>query len=164
MDDTTDEETVDPTAASEASPGVIRANRTIAVVLMLISAVVIWQSLAMGVGILNDPAAGSWPLILGVVLGISAVAIAVRPSAVNDISDIGTKFRKPLLGIVSVIAYGLLLPVLGFELLSLALMIVWLRFLGGESWRSTVIGSVVIVVVLYLIFIVALAVPIPRIL
>lgn len=153
-----------PQEPPQTKAPVVRANRIIAVLVLLLAAFVIWQSFRLGVGVLNNPAAGSWPMLLGVVLGISGLAILLRPSAANDIDSLGTRYRKPAIGVVSIVAYGLLLPVLGFEILSLLLMVVWLRFLGGETWRSTVIGSVSIVVVLYFVFVVALAVPIPRIL
>ena len=59
-------------------------------------------------------------------------------------------------------ALGLLLPVIGFEIPSILLGIVWLRFLGGESWRSTIVISVVTTAAFYLLFLYALQIPLPH--
>ena len=57
---------------------------------------------------------------------------------------------------------GALLPVIGFEVPSLVLMVIWLRFLGGESWRMTAVVSVVTVAAFYALFVLALSIPLPR--
>jgi hypothetical protein len=41
-------------------------------------------------------------------------------------------------------------------------MFVWLRFLGRESWRLSIITSLATVVVFYIVFVGLLAVPIPH--
>ena len=51
----------------------------------------------------------------------------------------------PSIGIVTFVAFGLLMPLTGFEIPALLLCVIWLRFLGGESWRNTVVISVVTV-------------------
>ena len=40
--------------------------------------------------------------------------------------------------------------------------IVWLRFLGGESWRSTIVISVLTTAAFYGLFLYALSVPLPH--
>jgi len=52
--------------------------------------------------------------------------------------------------------------VVGFEIPSLLLCAVWLRFLGGESWRSTVAVSVVTVAAFHVLFVELLSIPLPR--
>lgn len=39
---------------------------------------------------------------------------------------------------------------------------IWLRFLGGESWRSTAVISVVTTIVFYLLFLYGLRIPLPH--
>ena len=41
---------------------------------------------------------------------------------------------------------------------------VWLRFLGGESWRSTALVSVGTVTVFYFLFLYGLSIPLPHLL
>ena len=44
------------------------------------------------------------------------------------------------------------------------LSVIWLRFLGHESWRSTIVISVVTTAVFYLLFLYALGIPLPHLL
>jgi hypothetical protein len=60
------------------------------------------------------------------------------------------------------VGLGVLIPLIGFELPALALCVVWLRFLGGETWRSTAVVSVVTVAAFYLLFLYALNIPLPH--
>ena len=55
-----------------------------------------------------------------------------------------------VVGAVTFVAFGLLLPLTGFEIPALVLCVIWLKFLGGESWRNTIVISVVTVTVVLL--------------
>jgi putative tricarboxylic transport membrane protein len=52
--------------------------------------------------------------------------------------------------------------VTGFEIPGLVLCVIWLRFLGGESWRNTAVISVVTVAVFYSLFLYGLRIPLPH--
>ena len=54
------------------------------------------------------------------------------------------------------------MPVIGFELPALAMCIVWLRWLGGETWRSTIVVGVLTVAAFYLLFLYGLRIPLPH--
>ena len=64
--------------------------------------------------------------------------------------------------IAGVYVFAFLLPVIGFEIPALLLSIVWLRFLGGESWRSTIAVSVGTVAAFYALFLYGLGIPLPH--
>jgi hypothetical protein len=51
---------------------------------------------------------------------------------------------------------------IGFEIPAAVLAFVWLRFLWHESWRMSVVTSLLVVVAFYLLFVVALDVTIPH--
>ncbi len=70
----------------------------------------------------------------------------------------------PLVGLLTFVGFALLLPVIGFEIPALLLSIVWLRFLGGESWRSTIVVSVGTVAAFYALFLYGLGIPLPHLL
>ena len=67
-----------------------------------------------------------------------------------------------LSGLGTFAGLALLIPMVGFELPALALCVVWLRFLGGESWRSTAVVSVGTVAAFYLLFLYGLSIPLPH--
>ena len=50
----------------------------------------------------------------------------------------------------------------GFEIPSLLLCAIWLRFLGGETWRSTVVISIGTVAAFYFLFLYGLRIPLPH--
>jgi hypothetical protein len=60
------------------------------------------------------------------------------------------------------VVFVVLIPVIGFEIPAALLAFVWLRFLGSEGWRTSIVTSVALVVAFYLIFVGALSVPIPH--
>jgi hypothetical protein len=68
----------------------------------------------------------------------------------------------PAIGIFTFVAMAFLMPVVGFEIPAVAVCVVWMRFLGGESWRSTLIISVLTTVAFYLLFIQGLRVSLPH--
>jgi hypothetical protein len=69
---------------------------------------------------------------------------------------------SPLTGLVTLAAMVALMPLIGFELPALVLCIIWMRFLGGETWRSTVLLSAIVVAAFYGIFVLALGTSIPH--
>jgi hypothetical protein len=42
------------------------------------------------------------------------------------------------------------------------LCVIWLRFLGGEGWRNTVVISVLTTTVFYFLFLYGLRIPLPH--
>ena len=67
-----------------------------------------------------------------------------------------------MIGAVTFIAFGLMLPLTGFEIPAVLLCVIWLKFLGGESWRNTIVISVVTVAVFYFLFLYGLRIPLPH--
>ena len=55
-----------------------------------------------------------------------------------------------------------LMPLIGFELPALVLCVIWMRVLGGETWRSTLVVSAAVVIAFYAIFVLALNTSIPH--
>jgi len=120
-------------------------------------------SAGLGLGTPQTPNAGTWPFIVCVIIAVMAlVQMIVGRKGENG----GEKFSKlswySLVGFVTLLLLIALMPIIGFEIPSLLLCFVWMRWLGGERWRSATLYSVIVVVAFYLIFIVALGTNIPR--
>ena len=58
--------------------------------------------------------------------------------------------------------YVAVIATIGFEIPTALLAFVWLRFLGRESWRVSIIGALAIAVAFYALFVGALSVTIPH--
>lgn len=116
----------------------------------------------LGVGSPSQPEPGTWPLIISVVIGVLALVqllVGLRSSGGERFS---TASLIPVVGFATLLGMVALMPVIGFEIPAALLCFVWLKFLGGESWRSALLGTVLIPAAFYLIFIAALGTSIPH--
>ncbi|WP_129789977.1 tripartite tricarboxylate transporter TctB family protein [Promicromonospora panici] len=119
---------------------------------------------ALGLGTPAQPGAGLWPLAISVAMVVLSLAQLLVGRRGGD----GEKFSRyswlSLAGLATLLGLVALLPVIGFEIPALLLSLVWMRFLGGESWRSAVLYSVLVVGVLYGVFVGALGTNVPHLL
>ena len=138
------------------------SNVVVALVVIVLGAVALVGSVGLGLGTAASPAGGTWPLLVSivtVVLGVAMVAIARR---LRDAERFARTSLLVLVGLATMVAFVVLLPVIGFEIPAALLCFVWLRFLGRESWRLSLFLSVGLVAAFYLVFVGALSVPIPH--
>jgi len=115
-----------------------------------------------GLGTLRRPGAGLWPFTISIVIVVLAVILLIVGRKLEDSERFTRVSLLVFVGGVSFVAFAALLPTIGFEVPSLLLCVVWLKFLGGESWRSTVLISVGTVAAFYLLFLYGLRIPLPH--
>lgn len=120
-------------------------------------------AVGLGLGTPGEPAPGTWPFIISLVITVLALAqlIVGRRGGVD-----GEKFspmsRMAAFGFITLLAMVWLMPVIGFEIPALLLCFIWMKFLGGETWRAATLYSVLVVVAFYAIFILGLGTSIPH--
>lgn len=119
-------------------------------------------SFAYGLGSLSEPGPGLWPLVVSAVIAVLSAVLLVAGRGLTDSEAFTRSSLLAIAGMVSFVAFGLLLPLTGFEIPALALCVIWLKFLGGEGWRNTVVISVVTVTAFYLLFLYGLRIPLPH--
>lgn len=137
-------------------------NLVTAVVTLALGVATLAGSLALGVGTASDPGAGTWPLLVSLALIALSVSVAVVARRTTDAEAFTSRAWGVLVGLATLIGFVLLIEVIGFEIPAALLCFTWLRFLGREGWRTSVLVSVGVVVAFYLVFVVALSVPIPH--
>jgi putative tricarboxylic transport membrane protein len=115
-----------------------------------------------GLGSLHEPGPGLWPFVVSVLIAALSAILLVVGRNLTDSEAFTRSSVLPVIGIVTFVAFGLLMPLTGFEIPALVLCVVWLKFLGGESWRNTVVISVVTVAAFYLLFLYGLRIPLPH--
>ena len=115
-----------------------------------------------GLGTLQRPGAGLWPFTVSMLIVALSLLLLVIGRRLQDSEKFTRASLLVLVGLATFVGLGVLLPVIGFEIPSLLLCVVWLRFLGGESWRSTAIVSVATVAAFYLLFLYGLRIPLPH--
>ncbi|MGY5883584.1 tripartite tricarboxylate transporter TctB family protein [Modestobacter lacusdianchii] len=137
-------------------------NLLVAAVVVALGVAAFAGSLALGGGTAQRPAAGTFPLLVSgviVLLGLGLFATARRTS---DAERFTVASWQVLAGLVTMAVFVALINVIGFEIPAALLAFVWLRVLGHESWRLSIITSLAVVVAFYLLFVAALSVPIPH--
>jgi hypothetical protein len=117
-----------------------------------------------GLGTLRRPGAGLWPFAVSALIVVLSLVLLAVGRHLQDSEKLTRTSLLVLAGVATFVGLGLLIPTIGFELPALALCVVWLRFLGGESWRSTAVVSLATVAAFYLLFLYALSIPLPHLL
>ncbi|MDN5725552.1 MAG: tripartite tricarboxylate transporter TctB family protein [Propionibacteriales bacterium] len=137
-------------------------TRLSAIVTFGVGAFVVLTSVGLGLGEVSEPGPGMWPLVLGIAVMVLSVVLLVRGHVFTDTEKFSKSTLLPLIGVATLVAFWVLLPMIGFEIPAALLVFSWLRWLGRESWRVSIIGTVLTVAAFYLVFVTALGVPIPR--
>jgi putative tricarboxylic transport membrane protein len=115
-----------------------------------------------GLGSLREPGPGLWPFVVSVLVAALSVILLVVGRGLTDSEAFTRSSVLPVIGAVTFVAFGLLMPLTGFEIPALALCVIWLRFLGGESWRNTIVISVLTTAAFYFLFLYGLRIPLPH--
>ena len=139
-----------------------RQNQVVSAVLIAAGAgagVLAWR---LDIGTAEKPGPGMWPLIVSIAMVVLAAVQLVRPTEGGDEERFTADAWIVAVGVVTLVAYAVLFERVGFEIPTAALLVVWLKVLGRESWLSTIAVSVGGVVALYLVFITALSVSLPH--
>lgn len=119
-------------------------------------------SARLGLGELTAPGPGLWPFVISVVITTLSVVLALTGRQATDTEKFSRSSVMTAVAVVTLVLLALALPLIGFEIPSLLLTFVWLRFLGKESWRSSIVISVCTVIAFYLLFVLLLQIPLPR--
>jgi len=115
-----------------------------------------------GLGSLSEPGPGLWPFIVSVLIAAMSAVLLVVGRGLTDAEAFTRSSVLPVVGVITFVAFGVLMPLTGFEIPALALCVIWLKFLGGESWRNTIVISVVTVAAFYFLFLYGLRIPLPH--
>lgn len=119
-------------------------------------------SVAMGLGTPAAPQPGLWPFMISCVLVALALFQLILGRRNRDAEKFTNMSLAPLTGLVTLAAMVAVMPLIGFEIPALVLCIVWMRFLGSETWRSALLVSAIVVLAFYGIFVFALNTSIPH--
>jgi putative tricarboxylic transport membrane protein len=117
-----------------------------------------------GLGSLRRPGPGLWPFAVSVLIAALGIVLLVIGRHLDDAEKFTKASFLVLVGGATFVGFGLMLPSIGFEIPAILLGIIWLRFLGGESWRSTIVIAVAMTAAFYLLFLYALKIPLPHLL
>ena len=103
-----------------------------------------------------------WPFVISLVVIALSLLLLVVGRHLHDTEAFTRSSLQPAIGAATFLVLGALMPVIGFELPALVMCIVWLRWLGGETWRSTIVVGVLTVAAFYFLFLYGLRIPLPH--
>ena len=137
-------------------------NLVVATIVIAFGAAALVGAMSLGAGSAGSPGSGTWPLILSVTIIVLGLGLLLTARNTADTERFTHSTWQVVAGLATMVVFVAVIDVIGFEIPAGLLAFVWLRFLGGESWRMSVIASIGMVVAFYLIFVAALSVPIPH--
>lgn len=134
------------------------ASGAVLAVLATGAMVMSWQ---LGLTREGSPGPGLWPFLCGGLLLACSAGVAFGPVPAPE--DPETEFRpiKLISAIALMFAFILLLTTLGVVTATVVVGFTWLRFIAAESWRLSVVLALAVGLTVYLVFIVALDIPLP---
>jgi hypothetical protein len=138
------------------------AHLVAALVVVALGVATVVASWGLGAGSAQEPDAGTWPLVLGVLVTVLGVALVVGARRTHDAEAFTRHSTGVVLGVATMVAFALLVGRIGFEIPGVLLCLVWMRVLGREGWRTSVVASLAVVAAFYAIFVGALSVPVPH--
>jgi hypothetical protein len=141
--------------------GTLTGVLTAAAIVLLGVAALIGSS-SLGTGSASEPGPGTWPMIISIMLIVLGGVLLAFARRSTDAEKFSKGSWLVLAGLASMVGFVLVIEVVGFEIPAVLLCFVWLRFLGREGWRMSVITSLAVVAGFYLVFVAALSVPIPH--
>lgn len=146
-------------AGPRGGPAYQVVGALVALVLGVAGAVLSW---GYGLNTPSDPGPGLWPFVISLVIVVLSVMLLFSGRGLRDAEAFSRSSVQPAIGAVTLLGLAVLMPRIGFEIPSVLMCLVWTRFLGGETWRSSLVVSVLAVAGFHLVFIEALGVPLPR--
>jgi Tripartite tricarboxylate transporter TctB family len=143
-------------------PAGIVTNLVVAALVVALGAAALVGSLSLGAGSAGNPGSGTWPMILAVLLLVLGVGLAATARRTSDAERFSRSSWAVLAGLATMVVFVAVIGTIGFEIPAALLAFVWLRFLGHESWRMSIVTSIAAVAAFYVLFVAALSVPIPH--
>ncbi|MDA3647443.1 tripartite tricarboxylate transporter TctB family protein [Saccharopolyspora indica] len=148
--------------AEPERPAGFAANVVVALVVVAVGICGAVGSWSLGLGSAAEPAAGTWPFLVSVVIAVLGVVLGLLARRTSDAERMSSANWAVLAGIASMAGFAAAITAIGFEIPAALLAFGWLRFLGRESWRVSVLGGLGVVVAFYAVFVGLLKVPVPH--
>lgn len=132
---------------------------------MAVGAFVAWSGWDLELGTVSDPGSGFLLFWVGLIMiGLAAVVLVntLREAAGAPQSPLaGARWRRVVLVLVALIAYGWALPRLGFILTTTAVLVFLFKAVEPQRWSVAIGGAVASALIAYLIFKVWLGAQLP---
>ncbi|MET9684123.1 tripartite tricarboxylate transporter TctB family protein [Streptomyces coeruleorubidus] len=137
-------------------------NLVTATVVVVLGGAALAGALNLGIGSPSKPGPGTWPALVSAALIILGVFLAAAARRMDDAEQFTRTSFLVIVAVGTMVAYVAVISVIGFEIPTALLAFFWLRILGRESWRTSIVVSLGATCALYALFVGALKVTIPH--
>jgi putative tricarboxylic transport membrane protein len=145
-----------------------KADRISGLFWLMFSLFFSYSAYKLGMGTLNQPGPGFVFFWTGIVISLLSLTVILRSFAKRSSGEAkGSIYGKGnttkiLLVLVSLFLYGLLMEQLGFLIVTLLLFLYLLGIIEKKKWFFTVVVSLIVTIISYLIFEVGLQSQLPK--
>jgi hypothetical protein len=135
-----------------------KADRISGFFWLIFSVFVSYESYKLGLGTLYKPGPGFLFFWIGVVIGILSVAVVMKsfqsrkPDEGREIVFKKSNLTKVFLVLISLFLYSLFMERLGFLIVTLLLFIFLLGVIEKKRWSFTLVVSLIVTAMAYLVF------------
>lgn len=133
-----------------------------AVIPSVLALICVGLSLQLPLGTPQEPGPGLWPLLCAAGAAVASLLLLAEYRRVERPEAFTSGSLRAVIGVVSLFVFSFLMPLVGFEIPMFLLTGFWLKVLGKERWRTTIMVAGGCTVGFYLLFILALRLAIPH--
>lgn len=152
-----------PLTEQRTAQRIFSSDRISGTALVAIAAFAIWQNNALPLGSLSEPGAGSVPLILALLLGLTGVLIAAFGGSARAVNELGWSEGSRAIGILLAAGFATFaFESLGYRLTITALLIFLVGFVERRNPLVVLAVSIGFACVSYWLFNNLLLVQLPR--
>lgn len=140
-------------------------DRLVGLCCMVIGLLISIGSIRLGIGNFSAPQAGMFPFLVGLVIILLAIIISISSKAGKTGKEtpiLGARKKALFLVFGSLIFFTLVFEWLGFTVTVLLWMVIILKVIEPQKWKTTLIISVFSTLFIYLIFILWLKIEFPK--
>ncbi|MET9965861.1 tripartite tricarboxylate transporter TctB family protein [Streptomyces sp. NPDC006356] len=137
-------------------------NLVTAAVVVLLGGAALIGALSLGIGSPSKPGPGTWPALVSAALIVLGVLLAAAARRTDDAEQFTRTSLPVIVAVGTMVAYVAVIGVIGFEIPTALLAFFWLRILGRERVRTSIVVSLGATCAFYVLFVGALKVTIPH--
>jgi putative tricarboxylic transport membrane protein len=134
------------------------SQRILGFIWLFLGLVICFMSYSLNLGKASSPGSGFFPFLTGCLLILLSLTFLIKSFFFSETHKEEDKFwerikwNKQVLVVASLVAYVLLLQVLGYLVMTFILIVFLIRLIEPLRWATTLIVAAATVVITYLIF------------
>jgi putative tricarboxylic transport membrane protein len=137
-------------------------DRTLGISALVLAGGVGVSAWKFGLGKLTSPGAGSWPLLIALIMAVLGSVLVIRPdSERNKAPERPSNWKSFFIALISMALFVPALIPLGYPVAMWGILLVQLRWVEGRSWAMALAVATAAAALSFTVFRLLLRVPLP---